>query len=143
MRWPQPPIQYKSRMVNLLLVFCGGGTGAVARYLFGLGWGRMLQPNSAFPFPATLLINVLGGLLMGLLVGVLALRGGEGQERWRLLLGLGVLGGFTTFSSFSLETVLMIERRAYALAATYAAASVVLSVLAVMLGLAAVRRFAP
>ena len=115
--------------------------GAVARYLFGVGWGRVL--GSSTPFPATFVINVLGGLLMGLLIGLLALRGGAGQERWRLLLGVGVLGGFTTFSSFSLETVLMIERRAYGLAASYVGASVVLSAVAVMLGLLLMRRFAP
>jgi fluoride exporter len=128
-------------MVNLLLVFVGGGTGAVARYLFGVGYGRALGPST--PFPATFAINVLGGLLMGLLVGLLALKGGAGQERWRLLLAVGVLGGFTTFSSFSLESVLMIERRAYGLAAAYVGASVVLSILAVMLGLFVMRRLAP
>ena len=127
-------------MVNLVLVFFGGGAGAAARYLFGVGWGRVLGPT---PLPATFAINVLGGLLMGLLVGLLAVRGGAGQERWRLLLAVGVLGGFTTFSSFSLETVLMIERRAYALAGGYALASVGLSVGAVWLGLLLMRRFAP
>jgi fluoride exporter len=128
-------------MVNLLLVFAGGGTGAVARYLFGVGYGRVAGPAS--PFPATFAINVLGGLLMGLLVGLLALKGGAGQERWRLLLAVGGLGGFTTFSSFSLESVMMIERRAYGLAAAYVGASVVLSIAAVMLGLFATRRLAP
>ncbi len=113
----------------------------MARYLFGVGYTRALGPNQAFP--ATFAINVLGGLFMGLLVGLLALRGGAGQERWRLLLAVGVLGGFTTFSSFSLETAGMIERRAYALAGGYVAASVVASVLAVMLGLLVMRRFAP
>ena len=83
---------------------------------------------------------MLGGLLMGVLVGVLALRGGADQERWRLLLGVGVLGGFTTFSSYSLEAALMIERRAYGLAAAYSLASVVLSVGALFLGLILTRR---
>ena len=128
-------------MVNLLLVFVGGGSGAVARYLFGVAYGRVLGPGQHLP--ATFAVNVLGGLLMGLLIGVLALRGGASQERWRLLLGVGVLGGFTTFSSFSLETVLMIQRRAYGLAAGYVGGSVALSLLAVMLGLMAMRRLAP
>ena len=128
-------------MGNLLLVFAGGGTGAVARYLFGVGYVRALGPNQALP--ATFFINILGGLLMGLLIGALALRGGVAQDRWRVLLGVGVLGGFTTFSSFSLETVLMIQRRTYGLAAGYVLGSVALSVLAVMLGLFAMRRFAP
>jgi fluoride exporter len=128
-------------MVNLVLVFLGGGSGAVARYLFGMGYGRLLGPGQ--PWPATVYINILGGLLMGLLIGALALRGGAGQERWRLLLAVGVLGGFTTFSSFSLETVMMIERRAYGLAGSYVAVSVVASILAVMLGLFVMRRFAP
>ena len=56
---------------------------------------------------------------MGVLIGILALRGGADQEKWRLVLGVGVLGGFTTFSAFSLETYLMLERRTYGLAAAY------------------------
>ena len=128
-------------MGNLLLVFAGGGTGAVARYLCGVGYVRALGPNQALP--ATFFINILGGLLMGLLVGVLAVRGGAAQDRWRVLLGVGVLGGFTTFSSFSLETVLMIQRRTYGLAAGYVAGSVALAILGVMVGLFAMRRFAP
>jgi fluoride exporter len=128
-------------MVNLLLVFLGGGSGAVARYLFGMGYVRAVGPNQ--PWPGTFFINVLGGLLMGLLVGALAWKGIGGQERWQLLLAVGVLGGFTTFSSFSLETVMMIERRAYGLATGYVLASVLVSIVAVMLGLAVTRRFAP
>ncbi len=125
-------------MVNLLLVFLGGGTGAVSRYFVGVGYGRTFGPQQGYL--ATFGINVLGGLLMGVLVGVLALKAGAGQERWRLALGVGVLGGFTTFSSFSLETVLMLQRREYGTAVAYVAGSVVLSILAVTLGLILTRK---
>ncbi len=128
-------------MVNLLLVFLGGGCGAVCRYLGGIGYVRAF--GLRYPFVATLIINVAGGLLMGLLVGALAafaVRGGGHSHRLRLLLGVGVLGGFTTFSSFSLEAVQLIERRAYALATAYVLGSVVLSLGGVMVGLAAMKR---
>jgi len=124
-------------MLNLLLVAVGGAVGAVCRYLLGIATFRTLGPG--FPY-GTLGANVIGGVLMGVLVGVLALRGGADQEKWRLLLGVGVLGGFTTFSSFSLEVGLMIERRTYVIAAAYSLASVVLSVAALFLGLFAMRR---
>ena len=99
------------------------------------------QFGPAWPY-GTFAANILGGLLMGLLAGWLALRGGLEQERLRLLLGVGLLGGFTTFSAFSLETALMIERRALAAAGVYAALSVVLSVGALFAGLYLARRFA-
>src|ERR1700735_1908125 len=105
-RWRATAIRYKAGMVNLLLVFFGGGAGALCRYMAGVGDGRTFGPSQ--PYLSTFSINVLGGLLMGMLVSYLALRGGEGQERWRLLLAVGVLGGFTTFSSFSLDTVLLL-----------------------------------
>jgi CrcB protein len=124
-------------MLNLALVFFGGGVGSVCRYLFGIGWNRL---GLKFPFPPTFGVNALGGLLMGLLIGWLGLRGGTDQQRWRLLLAIGGLGGFTTFSSFSLETVLMIERKHYALAAAYVAGSAVFAILAVMLGLFIARK---
>lgn len=124
-------------MQTLLLVAAGGATGAVARYLLGVQAMRSL--GGGWPY-GTLAANVLGGLLMGVLIGVLALRGGADQERWRLLLGVGVLGGFTTFSAYSLEVVLMIERRAYGQAALYSVGSVVLSVAALFAGLVLTRR---
>jgi CrcB protein len=123
--------------MNLLLVGFGGACGAICRYLLGAQLGRRL--GAAWPY-GTLAVNVIGGLLMGVLVGVLAYRGGADQEKWRLLLGVGVLGGFTTFSSFSLETALMIERRTYFAAAGYSLISVVLSVMALFAGLLVVRR---
>ncbi|HTK35150.1 MAG TPA: fluoride efflux transporter CrcB [Caulobacteraceae bacterium] len=125
-------------MINLLLVGVGGATGAMARYLTGVGYGRLFGPGQ--PYLATAFINVLGSLLMGVLVGVLALKVSEAGMRWRLLLAVGVLGGFTTFSSFSLEAVLMLERRAYGAMAAYILGSVVFSILGLMLGLLAVRK---
>ena len=78
---------------------------------------------------------------MGVLIGALALKGGGDQERWRLLLGVGVLGGFTTFSAFSLDAVLLLQKKAYGIAALYVAGSVVLSLAGVVLGLALARRW--
>lgn len=114
-------------MMNLLLVAIGGAAGAVARYGVGLGAARWL--GLAFPW-GTLAVNVVGGLAMG----VLAARVGPEQETLRLALGVGVLGGFTTFSAFSLETVKLMEHQP-GLAMLYVAASVVLSVGACWLGL--------
>ncbi|HRD30041.1 MAG TPA: fluoride efflux transporter CrcB, partial [Caulobacter sp.] len=94
-------------MDKLLLVAAGGATGAMLRYLTGIGATRAL--GTGWPW-GTLTVNVVGGLAMGLLVGVLAQRGGADQERWRLLLGVGVLGGFTTFSAFSLDAMLLWQR---------------------------------
>ena len=123
--------------MNLLLVGFGGAFGAICRYLLGVQAGRTL--GSGWPY-GTLAANLIGGLLMGVLAGVLAYRGGADQEKWRLLLGVGVLGGFTTFSAFSLETALMIERKAYGSAAAYSLVSVVLSVAALFAGLLLARR---
>lgn len=124
-------------MINFALVGAGGAFGAMARYLAGQTFMRLFGP--AQPYLATLIVNVAGGLLMGVLVGLLALKV-DGGERWRLLLGVGVLGGFTTFSAFALEAVSMLERKAYGLMAAYVAGSVVLSILALIVGLAAARR---
>ena len=125
-------------MTPILIIFLGGGTGSVVRYLAGVLWGRL--GGHGAPWGATLVINALGGLRMGLLISTLALKGGADQERWRLLLGVGVLGGFTTFSTFSLETVLLLQRKAWLTAAGYVSGSVVLSVLGVMAGLYLARK---
>lgn len=121
-------------MVNLFLVMAGGAIGAGARYLIGQSFA-----NAPFPW-GTLTVNLLGGLLMGLLAGAVA-RELAGDPA-RLLLGVGVLGGFTTFSAFSLELVTMIERGAWALALGYALASVIGSVAALFIGVSAVRAIA-
>jgi CrcB protein len=125
-------------MTRFLIVAAGGGLGAMARYAVGVVLGRLV-PGSTWPWP-TLTVNVLGGLAMGLLVGWLALRAGAGQESVRLFAAVGLLGGFTTFSAFSLETVLMIERRQFAMAGGYVALSVVLSITALFIGLMVARR---
>jgi CrcB protein len=124
-------------MNRLFLVFFGGGLGALARYYVGVLTFRTLGPG--WPY-GTFTVNVAGGFVMGLLTGWLAHRGGANQDHLRLLLAVGVLGGFTTFSSFSLETALMLERRDYATAAGYILGSVVLSVAALFAGLLMARR---
>lgn len=125
-------------MTRFLIVAAGGGLGAVARYGVGV-WAQRLFPTSQWPW-ATLTVNVVGGLLMGLLAGWLALRGGVQGESLRLFAAVGVLGGFTTFSAFSLEAALMIERRQSAMAGVYVSASVVLSIAALFIGLMVARR---
>lgn len=125
-------------MTRLLIVAAGGALGAVARYGVGV-WTLRLFPTTQWPW-ATLAVNVVGGLLMGLLAGWLAFRGGAHSESLRLFAAVGVLGGFTTFSAFSLEAALMIERRQLAMAGGYVAASVVLSIAALFIGLMVARR---
>lgn len=115
----------------IILVAIGGGVGAALRYLVGL-W---MQANAGGSAAATFIVNVLGGLAIGLLVGWLALRGGrESNDGVRLLLGVGLLGGFTTFSAFSLELFQMISRGEARTAGAYALASVAGGVLAVLVG---------
>ncbi len=124
-------------MSKLLLIGLGGGFGAIGRYLLGRFITRLT--GAAFPW-GTLAANVLGGLLMGILVGWLAARLSGGAENLRLALGVGLLGGFTTFSSFSLEALRLIETKAYGAAAGYISASVILSIFAVFIGLLIARR---
>ena len=125
-------------MTRLLIVAAGGALGAVARYGVGV-WTQRLLPTAQWPW-ATLTVNVVGGLLMGVLAGWLAFRGGANSESLRLFAAVGVLGGFTTFSAFSLEAALMIERRQLAMAGGYVAASVLLSIAALFIGLMVARR---
>ncbi|KQN29045.1 putative fluoride ion transporter CrcB [Sphingomonas aurantiaca] len=124
-------------MFPLLYVMVGGAVGSGARYLTGRAMTALLGPD--YPF-GTLAVNLIGGLLMGVLVGVLARN--TASEAWRLLLAVGVLGGFTTFSSFSLDVVTLIERGAIGVAFGYILLSVIGSIVAVFAGLTAVRAIA-
>lgn len=124
-------------MSPLLYVMVGGAVGSGARYLTGRAMTALL--GAGYPF-GTLAVNLVGGLLMGVLVGVLARN--ASPEGWRLLLGVGVLGGFTTFSTFSLDVVTMIERGALGLALSYILVSVIGSIAALFAGLSAVRAVA-
>lgn len=113
-------------MMQVLLVALGGALGSMARY--GVGFAAARWFGLGFPW-GTLTVNIIGGFAMGLL----AARVGPGQEDLRLLLGVGILGGFTTFSAFSLETVRLMEQGP-ALAMLYVLASLLLSVGACWLG---------
>lgn len=122
-------------MTSLFLVMIGGALGAGARYLTG----RVLAATFGPGYPwGTLAVNIVGGLAMGVLAAMLA-RGTGSGEQLRLFIGVGILGGFTTFSAFSLDVVTMIERGATMPAIGYVLASVVGSVLALFAGLAFAR----
>ncbi len=127
-------------MNGLLYVALGGAVGASGRHLLGGLSLRIMGPG--YPY-GTLAVNVFGGFLMGLLVGWLALKGSTlagGANNLRLFLAVGVLGGFTTFSAFSLDAMRMIETRAYGVALGYISASVVFSILALFIGLVIARK---
>lgn len=116
----------------------GGGTGALLRYHLGRGMAHFIGGSAITVFPwATLAANVLGSLAMGILAGWLAKSGGN--EQMRLLIGVGLLGGFTTFSSFSLEMMGLIERGQHLLGFTYAAVSVIAGLAALYIGLVLMR----
>lgn len=124
-------------MTAFLLVFLGAGLGGAARHAVNLGCARWCGP--AFPW-GTLTVNVVGSFAMGALVGWLAFRAAEGWTQGvRLFLATGVLGGFTTFSAFSLDAMLLWERGEAGLAASYVAASVILSIAALAGALSIVR----
>lgn len=118
-------------------VAIGGAIGAVSRYHLGRAVTHWVGPGASFPWP-TLTANVIGCLAMGLLAGWLA-RYGEGALSLRLLLGVGLLGGFTTFSAFGLELMLLIERGSPGLAVTYAGISVAAGLGALYVGLVIMR----
>lgn len=118
---------------TLAQVALGGALGASARYLTGVATRHMF--GIGFPW-GTLTVNILGSLLMGLLVVTLAKRGGMHLAPFLMI---GVLGGFTTFSSFSLDAVALWERGETGIAAAYVLGSVVLSILALFVGMALMR----
>lgn len=123
--------------MNYLLVFIGGGLGASLRHAINVGCARACGTH--FPY-GTFVINITGSLVMGLIAGYLAFKGDAAQP-WRLFIMTGVLGGYTTFSAFSLDAVLLYERGELALAAFYVLASVMLAVLGLVAGLGLVRHF--
>lgn len=123
--------------MGYLLVFLGGGLGAALRHGVNLASASLL--GTRFPY-ATLFANVSGSFVMGLIAGYFAFKDG-GSQHWKLFLTTGVLGGYTTFSTFSLEAVVLYERSELGLAALYVIASVVLAIGGLFAGLLLVRHF--
>jgi fluoride exporter len=124
--------------MGYLIVFIGGGIGAALRHFFNLAFARLL--GTAFPY-ATLFENVSGSIAMGCLVAYFAFKSGI-PHHWQLFLTTGILGGYTTFSTFSLDAAVLYERGELGLAALYGLLSVALSVGGLFAGLAVVRSLA-
>ena len=125
-------------MAGFLIVFLGGGVGAALRHGVNLLSARLF--GTAFPWH-TLIENVTGSVVMGMLAAYFAFKSGEASQHWRLFLTTGILGGYTTFSAFSLDAVLLYERGAMVQAALYVAGSVALAIGGLVAGLALVRHF--
>lgn len=123
-------------MGTVLAVGVGGGLGALARYYIA---GAIQSATTSFPW-GIFVVNITGGLLMGLIVEASALKLNLPPDL-RAFLTVGILGGYTTFSTFSLDSVLLLQRGEYAQAAFYVIGSVVLSILALVAGLWLVRTF--
>jgi fluoride exporter len=122
-------------MLNFVLVFFGGGLGAALRHAVNLAAAKTF--GVAFPY-GTFIINITGSIVMGLIAGYLAFKG-EAAQHWRLFLMTGILGGYTTFSAFSLDTAVLYERGAVGLAAFYVVGSVAISIAGLFAALALVR----
>lgn len=123
-------------MMSFFTVALGGAIGASARHGLGLALLRLSGPS----FPAgTLVANIIGGFLMGMLMGWLMKAAPDNANNIRLFAGVGILGGFTTFSAFSLEAMRMLEAKSYGMFSAYVGASVVFSIAAVALGLILMR----
>ena len=121
--------------MGYFIVFLGGGVGAALRHGINLGTARFL--SNGFPY-ATFFINVTGSFVMGLIAAWFAFKG-DASQHWRLFLTTGILGGYTTFSTFSLDAALLYERGQLTLAAVYVIGSVVLGIVGLFAGLAVVR----
>jgi CrcB protein len=124
--------------MGYLVVFLGGGIGATLRHGINIAVARTL--GTAFPY-GTLLINISGSFIMGVVAAYFAFKG-DASQHWRLFLTTGILGGYTTFSAFSLDAALLYERGEMGLAALYVTASVAISIAGLFAGLALVRNFA-
>jgi len=124
--------------MGYLIVFLGGGLGAAVRHGINLGIARLL--GTGFPY-ATLLINVTGSVIMGLAAAYFAFKG-DASQHWRLFLTTGILGGYTTFSTFSLDVATLYERGDVGLAALYVLLSVTISIAGLFAGFAVVRSLA-
>ena len=125
-------------MPTIIWVALGGALGSAARYGVNVWSGRIL--GSEFPWH-TLIVNIAGCFTMGLLIELMALKLNVGNDM-RAFLTTGILGGFTTFSAFSLDFAYLVERKSYGMAGGYAASSVVVSLIAVFAGLYLVRALA-
>jgi CrcB protein len=125
------------KAMGFLIVFLGGGIGAALRHGVNLASARMF--GLAFPY-ATLIENVTGSLVMGLLAAYFVAKAGVPQH-WRLFMTTGILGGYTTFSAFSLDTALLYERGEIGLALLYVVLSVALAVGGLFAGFAIIRNF--
>ena len=123
--------------MTYLLVFIGGGLGSTLRFAISVASARAFGAH--FPW-GTFLINISGSTVMGLIAGYLAFKG-EASQPWRLFLMTGMLGGYTTFSAFSLDAGLLYERGEIGLALAYVLGSVLLSIAGLFAGLALVRSF--
>ncbi len=122
---------HKMSAINIFLVAAGGCAGSACRYLAVLYVERRLPAN--FPY-GTLAVNIAGSFILGVVLAWLAGRSSPGSEQWRLLLGTGFCGGFTTFSAFAADNLLLLDQKSPALAILYISLSVVAGVLAVWVG---------
>ncbi|MEM0985782.1 MAG: CrcB family protein [Pseudomonadota bacterium] len=113
-------------MIGILMVTVGGGIGAALRYGCGLVVARHVDVGVSLW--ATLGVNVLGSLLMGVAVAWFAARGEAASQTAQLLVTTGILGGFTTYSAYAMETVRLVERGAWPAAAAYALGTMVLCI---------------